>query len=34
VHAVRVTYTVLGVKRTQRLAPDDPLRVVCPKKKA
>ncbi|MFI5050553.1 MAG: hypothetical protein ACHQEA_11890 [Gaiellales bacterium] len=32
VDAVLVTYTVLGVERTQRLAPDDPLRVVCPKK--
>jgi hypothetical protein len=32
VDAVLVTYTVLGVKRTQRIAPDDPLQVVCPVK--
>jgi hypothetical protein len=34
VDAVVVRYTVLGVSRTERVEPDDPLRVVCPVKQA
>lgn len=34
VNAIVVTYSVLGVERTERIRPDDPLRVVCPVKQA
>jgi hypothetical protein len=34
VDALLVRYTVLGVSRTERVEPDDPLRVACPVKQA
>ena len=34
VDAMLVQYTVLGIQRTERVEPDDPLQIVCPEKQA